>query len=243
MFKHEEYYHNQQAPKKIVPYVYKLVEPSSVVDIGCGLGTFLHEFRRLGVDDLLGIDGEWVDRDLLFKNIEPDQFLQKDLTRKVDIGRRFDLAVSLEVAEHIPEEYSENFLDTLTGLSDMILFSAAIPQQGGYNHFNERWVGYWIEKFKKRGYSFHDLLRPVFWNDDDIFWWYRQNMFLVVKDTAETDFSNIEEIEDNRIHDHIHPDLFTALAARFNKAHSGDEKFIYYIKLFIKYILRRLRLR
>ena len=64
---------------------------------------------------------------------------QRDLAQPLQIDRRFDLALSLEVAEHLPPECGSEFVQTLTDLSSVILFSAAIPFQGGTDHLNEQW--------------------------------------------------------------------------------------------------------
>jgi len=113
------------------------------------------------------------------------------------LNRKYDLAISLEVAEHLPEQFADLFVKTLILHSDIILFSAAIPGQGGQNHLNEQWPDYWIEKFSKHGYFFHDLIRPLIWNNKKVDYWYKQNTFLVTKKCS------LKKIEH-----YIHPDLF-----------------------------------
>ena len=71
-YKHEEEIHNLKDPNIIVPEIIELLNPKSVVDIGCGLGTFLNVFKRLGVNDILGIDGPWINKDLLGKYIDSE---------------------------------------------------------------------------------------------------------------------------------------------------------------------------
>lgn len=92
----------------------------------------------------------------------------------------FCLAQSLEVAEHLDMFYAENFIDLLTNLSDIVLFSAAIPFQSGTHHINCQPPQYWADKFAARGYDCYDILRPKFWGDEKIAWWYWQNSFLYV---------------------------------------------------------------
>ncbi len=156
---HNEDTHNISAPKQIVPIIIDLVKPKSVVDIGCGLGTFLYVFKENGISDVKGIDGEWVNLKLLEKYISIDEFSKENLSDFVDVKRKFDLAICLEVAEHIEECNADNLLKTLTNASDLILFSAAIPLQSGQFHVNEKWPTYWKDKFEQLGYDFFDVVR------------------------------------------------------------------------------------
>ncbi len=148
----------------------------SVLDVGCGTGAFLKTFADCGIEDLLGVDGDYVSRDQLL--VEPDRFIGHDLARPLDLGRSFDLVISLEVAEHLPEAHAEQFVENLCRHGSAILFSAAVPQQGGRNHVNEQWPSYWAEKFARRGMQALDVIRPIIWNDRDIECWYRQNCII-----------------------------------------------------------------
>jgi len=168
----------RRSAEVIVPIVVGLTTPSSVVDVGCGTGTWLAAFEQLGVHDILGIDGDYVDRDAL--EIPRDLFLAHDLARPLDLTRRFDLVVSLEVAEHLPAERADTFVESLTKLGPIVLFSAAIPGQGGTSHINEQWPAYWARLFAKRGYVHVDCLRRRLWHDEAVAPWYAQNALLYV---------------------------------------------------------------
>jgi hypothetical protein len=149
----------------------------SAVDVGCGVGTWLAVLKNRGVQRIQGVDGPWVDRRFLV--IPDESFATKDLaTDPLDLGRRYDLAICLEVAEHVPQECAGAFIEKLTRLSDLILFSAAIPGQGGTGHVNEQWPEYWATLFAARGYVCADGLRFALWHDPKIQWWYRQNILL-----------------------------------------------------------------
>lgn len=164
----------------VVPLVMEEVGPmSSVVDIGCGIGTWLVEFANRGVSTLLGVDGDYVGRDTLL--IDPGNFIAAELTEAIRFDRRFDLAISMEVAEHLPESRAKSFVADLCRLSDHVLFSAAIPGQPGTNHINLRWPSYWIQLFAEQGYGATDPIRPKIWHCDDIPYWYRQNIVLFTK--------------------------------------------------------------
>jgi len=151
----------------------------SAVDVGCGVGTWLSVLKENGVGDIQGIDGSWVKRDLL--EIPEQYFRQADLNKPIDLGRKYDLAVSLEVAEHLPPETARTFVDSLVSMSDFVLFSAAIPLQGGTGHVNEQWPDYWANLFGERGYVALDFIRRRVWNDSKIMSWYRQNVLMYVK--------------------------------------------------------------
>jgi SAM-dependent methyltransferase len=163
----------------IVPLVLNFIHPRSVVDVGCGTGDWAAAFKSRGVAAIAGIDGDYVDRASLA--IAPNEFIAADLTRPLNVHHRYDLAISLEVAEHLPDVYAEQFVDSLTSLAPVVLFSAAIPNQGGEHHVNEQWPGYWAKLFRDRGYLAYDVLRPVIWSNHRIQWWYAQNSLLYVQ--------------------------------------------------------------
>jgi SAM-dependent methyltransferase len=164
--------------KEIVPAVIDLVKPRSVVDLGCGVGGWLAAFMEAGVEDVAGYDGEWVHLDDLL--IPQKCFHRHDLSKPLPVERVFDLAVSVEVAEHLRAECALPFVQTLTKFSNVVLFSAAIPFQGGTNHFNEQWPAYWAQLFAKNGFATVDCLRMKFWNNPQVKWWYAQNIMLFV---------------------------------------------------------------
>ena len=164
----------------IVPFIMKCFSPTSVTDVGCAEGSWLSVFAKHGVNKIRGFDGPWVSKDELIISIE--QFTTQDLEIfKAPDNEHFDLAISLEVAEHLDETSADNFVQQLTKLSNRILFSAAIPGQGGLHHLNEQPPSYWAKKFNRYGFDQLDFLRPIFWDDERIEWWYRQNFFIYEK--------------------------------------------------------------
>lgn len=152
--------------------------PSNVVDIGCGIGTWLKVWQEKGVD-VQGVDGKYVNSKQLL--IDPKCFTSMDLNSPVPLNKTFDLAESLEVAEHLPEDHADAFVDFLCSLSSLVMFGAAIPYQGGTHHINEQWPEYWAEKFKKRGWVCVDIVRDEVWSDKRCAYYYAQNTFLYVK--------------------------------------------------------------
>jgi SAM-dependent methyltransferase len=122
--------------RHIVRLVLNLCPAKNVIDLGCGVATWLSVFREFGVDDVIGVDAAKFDRALL--QIPIERFIENDLTKPINLKRRFDLAMSLEVAEHLPPEFAPKFVASLVRLSDVVLFSAAIPGQGGYKSVSEK---------------------------------------------------------------------------------------------------------
>lgn len=151
----------------------------SVVDFGCGTGQWLAVFRDEGCE-VTGFDSDRVESELLA--IPNECFHAQDLTQAVRLDKRRDLAVSIEVAEHLDEQYADTFIDTITQASDIVLFSAAIPHQEGTHHVNCQWQSYWIAKFAERGYAVIDCIRPRVWSNDAVNLIYGQNMFVFCKD-------------------------------------------------------------
>lgn len=174
---HSELVHNTKAAEHFLPYLFKVIHPKTVVDVGCGLGTWLKVFKMNGTSEILGIDGSNVDQSKLA--IDKNEFLVHDLTLPIQLNKKFDLSICLEVAEHLPENKADILIETLTSSSNQILFSSALPFQGGQNHLNEKSFSYWVNKFNNKGFIVLDIFRNEIWNDENINWWYRQNIFFV----------------------------------------------------------------
>jgi hypothetical protein len=170
----------RRSAREILPIVMDLVKPHSVVDVGAGVCTWLSVAIELGIDDVVGIDGPYVRPELL--QIPREKFVPHDLTTPLTYPRTFDLAISLEVGEHLPEASSQVYVDTLTGLAPVVLFSAAIPFQPGEHHVNCQWPDYWVERFRRRGFHPVDAIRKRVWNNDAVEYWYVQNTILFVQD-------------------------------------------------------------
>lgn len=180
---------------------------SSAIDLGCGVGTWLSVLRERGVQEIRGVDGDWVQRDALV--IPPDCFTSHRLDASdVPTDRRYDLVISLELAEHLPACRSEPFVRLLTDLGDFILFSAAIPGQGGVNHVNEQWPEYWTGLFARREYVAFDIFRRRIWGDDRIAVHYRQNILLFVKRDRVPDLRFVPPSTSSNVLPLVHPRLF-----------------------------------
>lgn len=179
-YKHSAKLHNLESPRAVIPVITSLLKPKSIVDFGCGLGSWLRVFKDSGIDKILGLDGYWVDRTKIETSVI-DNFKEVDLEKEIKLKEKFDLAISLEVAEHLHKESADIFIENLTNASDIIVFSAAVPMQGGQNHINEQPLTYWVNLFDKYNYKFYDIIRGRIWNMDNVFWWYKQNMVVFSK--------------------------------------------------------------
>src|SRR5271165_2246297 len=164
----------------IVNILERWIDLRTVLDLGCGTGVWLRVLQAGGRRQVFGVDIEAIDPADL--EVDADLILTADLGRKLDLHQRYDLVVCLEVAEHIGAQFADIVVDNCVRHGDLILFSAALPGQQGFNHINEQPPNYWVERFERHGYTAIDAIRPLIWDDPQIPVWYRQNMLLFAKD-------------------------------------------------------------
>ncbi len=189
------------AAEKILLIVMKHFKVKTAADFGCGTGIFLKFLKDNGVS-VTGLDLEHNEKKILL--ITEEEFIQTDLTKPVHLNKKYDLSISLEVAEHLPENSAETFITNLCEASNVVLFSAAVKGQGGVGHINEQFLSYWQKIFSKKGYFLLDIIRPEIWNDENIPPYYRQNAVIFVHTDI---YKNLPESikTENKIVDMIHP--------------------------------------
>lgn len=203
----EKLHHNFKDPKIIIEEILKHFHPKKVIDLWCWLGAFVKTFQDHWID-AYWVNWPRVEKDKLVMN--EDRLIIKNLEEFCDFKKWYDMAITIEVAEHIDAKYADNFIKTITSCADIIIFSAAIPWQWWFKHVNEQSPEYREEKFNKLWYRFYDVFRWKFWNNKDIAISHRQNMFLVMKEWINLP-SSLEEKSPRYI---IHPELFNWLCVR-----------------------------
>ena len=214
----------------ILPFVNEFVHPRTVVDVGCGVGTWLAVWQKNFAAEIFGIDGDYVDRSQLL--IDEKFFHPANLEERLNLNRRFDLAMSLEVAEHLTPARADSFVEDLTRLSDVVFFSAAIPvQSGGVNHVNEQWQSYWAEKFSQRGYVVVDCIRPKVWLNDGVpHICYRQNVFIYAKSTELYRYPELQDYylrhRDATILNLVHPRYYIGNILQFKKFYQQVQEYL-----------------
>lgn len=195
------------ASEIIMSYVLSKLECRSVVDFGCGTGEWLNACKKISdgkINTVLGLDGEYVEEFLVLNR---NEFYATDLTSDIQLNLKFDLAISLEVAEHLPQKYARQFVQNIVRHSDIVLFSAAVPYQSGMAHVNEQYPSYWEKVFTEFGYVVCDCIRKRFWNDKRIPFYYRQNILFFVKKGLESEIKKLFNYDDEAL-DIVHPELF-----------------------------------
>ncbi len=194
----------------IVPIIMELFNPKSVVDLGTGTGSWLKEFKKQGVNNVVGYDGDYVNLNQLEINL--DEFKNLDLNSDYTLKGKYDLAMSLEVAEHLDPNAAINLIGTLTKLSDIVMFSAALPYQGGTEHVNEMPISFWVSEFEKYSYDLYDIIRPQIWEDKRVLSCYRQNVVIFVKKNLQIntkkDIVSIKDI--------VHPEMLEYRLSRYD---------------------------
>jgi SAM-dependent methyltransferase len=195
--------------KIIIPIILDFIKPNSVIDVGCGIGTWLSVWEKLGIADVTGIDGSYVNKENLLINKE--NFIAVDLENGYISQRTFDIATCLEVAEHLKPEAAENLITSLCSMSNFILFSAAIPGQEGLKHINEKYPSYWANLFNKNGFIPIDCIRKKVWSNESVSWWYKQNIIIYINQKCLSNFESLQ-IEalstDLKFLDLVHPEYF-----------------------------------
>ena len=201
--------HAGKSSEKIMGIVCAWFHPESIVDFGCGVGDFLASGKKSIEKDgkeavIMGLDGNYIEKDLL-KIDAKSEFMPVDLSTPIELSRRYDLAMSLEVGEHLDEKDADTFVNNIVAASDIVLFSAALPGQYGVHHVNERYISYWVEKFFDRGYEVYDVIRPIIWWDKDIDLDYRQNTVIFIK--RGNSAAQVLEGLESKIIDIAHPEF------------------------------------
>ncbi|HET6390422.1 class I SAM-dependent methyltransferase [Hyphomicrobium sp.] len=221
--------HSLAGARHALAYLLSGTPCASLLDVGAGLGNWLRAAREMGIDDIFGFDGVAADPAEL--HVEANRIATFDLRRPVSLGRRFDVVLCLEVAEHLHAEFAGTIVETLCRHGDLIFFSAAAPGQHGEHHVNCQWPTYWQALFNAQGYVCRDDMRSEIWNDGMIEPWYRQNLFSARRDPEGAG-------KEPRIQHLIHPEMTrhmdfpdSPLARRLSDLSQGKYHPTHYLRL------------
>jgi len=230
---------SKKSASVILPELFNIFPFHSMLDIGCGTGEWLNiASNQLGLNEFIGVDGDYVNPELLA--IPKSNFIPYDLKTPLNLNREFDLVLSAEVAEHLPDEVSDIFINSIVRHGKIILFSAAAPGQGGTYHVNEQWQDFWVKKFMDRGYMPIDFLRDKMWYKKGVDWWYKQNMILFVKSEVletNTELKKIYLQNKKEIYKKVHPEMIFAQKNIHNSLGRFIEAPVYSIRKLISYII------
>lgn len=182
-----------------------LPDVKSVIDLGCGCGAFIKEFQLLD-KNILGLDIAEAAKNSLV--IGDKYFSLHNISKPYKPDNEYDLAICMDTAQLFSPAEADIILDNLTNSAPLILFSSAIPGSGGRHHLNEQYPTYWREKFQARSFVGLDIIRPLVWNNPDIFWWYKQGIFLAIHTSRQELISRLENLPDFQFAPLIHPDMF-----------------------------------
>lgn len=235
--RHQKTVYSAQA---VLTIVLDMLPPvHSAIDFGCGVGTWLSVLKEQGVSEIRGLDGPWVDQNLL--EIKREEFQKTNFEKPIVLENKYDLAISLEVAEHVSQKSANTFVDSLVGASDFVLFSAAIPFQGGIGHINEQWPNYWVEMFAAREYFVVDHVRKRIWNDGKIPVWYRQNIFLFIKSSKALSGMNNKsnKSEYNLPLNIVHPNLYLSKVDKISSVRGSFNFFQKALRSWVKKMIKK----
>jgi SAM-dependent methyltransferase len=202
---------SRAAAEAILPLIWPIARPASIVDLGCGTGAWLEVARRMGASEVLGLD---FDGSPAAGVISSASFRAVDLEGGLpELARKFDLAICVEVLEHVTPSAGERAVAWLCRHAPLVVFSAAVPLQGGRHHVNEQWLSTWAKPFRRHDFAFYDLIRPRIWGNEGIPFWYRQNTIIAAA-VGFPALAGIAPTPDDNL-DVIHPDLWRQMAERY----------------------------
>ena len=198
--------HSLAGPQAAVPIMFENEKPASLLDVGCGTGTWLKAALDYGIGDVLGVDGAAIPPEKL--HVPGGKIHRQDLTRSWDLKRKFAAIICFEVAEHLEGDAAPVLVDALVRHGRLIYFCAACPGQGGQHHVNCQWPTYWQKLFNERGYVCDDTVRWRIWELGAVEPWYRQNMMTARYDPPHAG-------QEPRIPGVIHPQMLETLQHEF----------------------------
>ncbi len=170
-----------------------IADIGSFADLGGGMGSWSKALELKGISNFNLIDHPLTPvENILIEN--KSNFTPVDLELDLPVYEHYDLVICTEVFEHFSEKRALELLEWINASTDFILFSAAIPRQGGLGHVNLQRHAYWHEKFSNLGFSFFDGFKPEIISNQGIKYWFRQNLFLYHRGKFTERFQNLSNI-------------------------------------------------
>lgn len=183
------------ASNAIFSIFFRAIKVASIKDVGCGNGIWLRQTLEMGsVKNRIGYDlpsalessTQFSNKDIVFNEIDLE-------TKNYDFIPT-DLTLCLEVAEHVSSDSAVRLIESICRTSKYVIFSAATPGQGGYNHINERSFNYWVSLFEANGFVGFDVFRETIQQDHRIPFFYRNNVFLFIEvNVYKSTYSSLNE--------------------------------------------------
>jgi SAM-dependent methyltransferase len=178
--------------RAVIPRVLGLTGARSIVDVGCGSGAWIRACRDLGVPEVVGVDGPHVPP---IQRRVATEFVERDLAEPLDLARRFNLVMCVDVAEDLPPERAEGLIADITALAPVVLFAAAVPGQDATPHASEWWPEGWAALFEAEGWTCRDAIRPWIRTNDQVGWRYRQTLFLAVAPGSDAAYQSLPRLD------------------------------------------------
>jgi hypothetical protein len=160
----------------LATWIFNYCSPKSAIDWGAGTGELLMALQISHNVRVRALEGHWIKE--LPTSLPKIYYEFRDLRFPFKLEEKFDVAICLEVAEHLEDEYAQTLIDGICNSSDLIFFSAAIPYQGGTSHVNEQWPIYWAEKFHQAGFVLAHDPREELWDNPEVAAYYKQNLLI-----------------------------------------------------------------
>lgn len=180
------------AHKVLKPVFNILGVPASLLDIGGGAGSWCATAKDLGVQRVCLVDA--CPPNQVIPELSHDEQVQANLEAGIPNMGRFDLAICIEVIEHLTDDAANRLIGQMASCTNFVLFSAAIPGQGGIGHISERFHDYWHAKFSLFQFETYDVVRPMLISSSDIASIHRQNLFLYAKKGCAHSLADLPQI-------------------------------------------------
>lgn len=183
------------ARKVLQPVFGILGVPNSFLDIGGGAGSWCAAAKNLGVQRVRLVDA--CPPNQVIPELSQEEQVQANLEEGIPNQGQFDLVICIEVIEHLTDHAASRLIKQMTSFSNFILFSAAIPGQGGIGHISERLHEYWHNKFSQFKFDKYDVIRPMLISRSDISSIHRQNLFIYAKKECSHSLADLPQICDD----------------------------------------------